>query len=262
MNLINTRFDREGFVVIQDLLTAEQVSALNEEVDKVWAAPRKFGDPVVDINLGMSNERRTTLSQVPHSVRGTPYKLSDLYLQSELIRALALQEALCETLRSLFSGTPLICNTLNLERGSEQPLHVDSWYMTPKKRGKLLAVWFALEDANDEAGPLVVVPKSHKLQLSKNNADSLSCEAKLMAEQHCQRLLLKKGAAVIWHADLLHGGSAIRDTGKTRKSMVVHYFRVEDHLMGLWRLRRLHNLGWYYQRRKQKTDSIAADNNY
>src|SRR5205823_7392747 len=36
--------------------------------------------------------------------------------------------------------------------------------------------------------------------------------------------ILKKGQALIWAANLLHGGSVHRDKGRTRHSQVTHYY--------------------------------------
>ena len=36
--------------------------------------------------------------------------------------------------------------------------------------------------------------------------------------------IAKKGDVLVWHANLLHGGSEVRNADLTRKSLVVHYF--------------------------------------
>ena len=36
--------------------------------------------------------------------------------------------------------------------------------------------------------------------------------------------LIKKGQALIWSANLLHGGSPAKDPNRTRKSQVTHFF--------------------------------------
>jgi hypothetical protein len=45
-------------------------------------------------------------------------------------------------------------------------------------------------------------------------------------EKSYQRKLgiIKKGQAIIWHANLLHGGSPQTDKAKTRNSQVTHYY--------------------------------------
>jgi ectoine hydroxylase-related dioxygenase (phytanoyl-CoA dioxygenase family) len=50
-------------------------------------------------------------------------------------------------------------------------------------------------------------------------------------EQHglkAETLLAQKGDVLIWHSQLLHGGSEIIDKRRTRKSLVTHYFTNED----------------------------------
>ena len=36
--------------------------------------------------------------------------------------------------------------------------------------------------------------------------------------------MMKKGDTLVWSANLLHGGSVVKDTSRTRKSQVTHYF--------------------------------------
>jgi hypothetical protein len=40
--------------------------------------------------------------------------------------------------------------------------------------------------------------------------------------------LAKRGDVLLWHALLVHGGSAIAKPGRTRKSMACHYFARRD----------------------------------
>lgn len=49
---------------------------------------------------------------------------------------------------------------------------------------------------------------------------------KLLEGQNLEKKFFtaKKGDVLIWHANLLHGGSKVVDQARTRKSMVLHYF--------------------------------------
>jgi len=65
------------------------------------------------------------------------------------------------------------------------------------------------------------------LKLRENNYENY--EQKIEAvifKNHLieKKFLPKKGDFLIWHANLLHGGAPITKQGKTRKSMVCHYF--------------------------------------
>jgi hypothetical protein len=62
------------------------------------------------------------------------------------------------------SNTPVLCNSLYLEKGSAQPAHVDSIFMTP--RTPKIATWFALGDAKDDAGQLYYWG-SHRIEQMK-----------------------------------------------------------------------------------------------
>jgi ectoine hydroxylase-related dioxygenase (phytanoyl-CoA dioxygenase family) len=48
----------------------------------------------------------------------------------------------------------------------------------------------------------------------------------IIAEKGLEKRIFeaKRGDVLIWHANLLHGGSPIAREGLTRRSMVCHYF--------------------------------------
>jgi ectoine hydroxylase-related dioxygenase (phytanoyl-CoA dioxygenase family) len=57
-------------------------------------------------------------------------------------------------LRQLLEAEPLVCNSLNFERGSRQEYHIDTWYMPPPVDNRMVAAWFALDDVDATNGPL------------------------------------------------------------------------------------------------------------
>ncbi|MDB5193249.1 MAG: phytanoyl-CoA dioxygenase [Segetibacter sp.] len=63
----------------------------------------------------------------------------------------------------------VLFQTLNFIKGSNQRAHSDSIHMTTYPLGYLIAVWIALEDTNDNNGPLFYYPGSHKLTYLLNN---------------------------------------------------------------------------------------------
>jgi phytanoyl-CoA hydroxylase len=170
------------------------------------------------------------------------FKISDLYLSAERVRELALEAALSKVLRTLLDGRrPVLCNTLTLRKGSNQPLHIDSLYMTPQSPHHLAAAWIAFENVDPEAGPLEYYPGSHKIPLFRfrDGSHHANAEEMLQWNEYILRevanrglkkeiFLASKGDVFIWHSDLLHGGSPIRDPKKTRQSLVCHYFTEAD----------------------------------
>lgn len=133
-------------------------------------------------------------------------------------------------------------HTIHFEQGSEQKAHSDSIHMTTEPEGYLIAAWTALEKTDENNGTLFYYPASHKLPYitcqdydSGNSRWLIGGESYARYEDKIEELIeshnLKPvyfngepGDVFIWHANLLHGGMAIKDTSRTRKSMVAHYF--------------------------------------
>lgn len=107
----------------------------------------------------------------------------------------------------------------------------------------MAGVWVALEDIDSDNGPLVYYPGSHKLPVFTNehigaNPDYLAenPHAHYMQYERAWEEIVdslglqplefhaKKGQALIWSANLLHGGAAQKDLGRTRYSQVTHYY--------------------------------------
>lgn len=97
-----------------------------------------------------------------------------------------------------------------------------------------------LEDIHPDSGPLPYMPSSHRLPYLQAHDVGHHLESNQKPKQHifhpvwmamieAQHLPLKAytpklGEALIWSANLLGGGSEVRDRSRTRWSQVTHYF--------------------------------------
>ena len=153
------------------------------------------------------------------------------------MRQIATFPNIIETLRLLYGRRPLPFQTLNFRMGSEQRVHPDSIHFNSEPFGMMCGVWVALEDIGPDQGPLVYYPGSHRLpEINFEDAgiepsyDNYSAyEAfieKLIEEQAFEPRYgtVRKGQAIIWSANVLHGGSPHRDKRLTRHSQVTHYY--------------------------------------
>jgi len=134
------------------------------------------------------------------------------------------------------------CQSLVFNYGSQQDPHQDTIHLTPYPAGYMCGVWIALEDVRPDSGELVVYPGSHRLPRLT------------MADTHCAKVRdgdwsefgakvvpawqnavetgrfppvtyrPNKGQVLIWHENLMHGGSTRRNPSLTRRSFVIHYF--------------------------------------
>ena len=131
--------------------------------------------------------------------------------------------------------------TLNFEKGSQQKLHSDFYHFAPSDYSSMAGVWVALEDISCDAGPLKIVPGSHKFDYLFPDDLSIPVASKsepykyyhlyeayieeLIESSECQieNVTLGKGDLLIWHSNLIHGGDVVRDKDLTRYSQVTHY---------------------------------------
>ncbi len=161
--------------------------------------------------------------------------------------------ALCQILKhpgllrwlGLLTGRePKALQTIFSHKGSQQGVHSDSIHMTTYPLGYLTAAWIAFEDIHPDCGPLIYYPGSHRLPYIFSSDVGISeadfrndgyrpyhqkYEPRIQQEIATREMEphyfhAKKGDVLIWHANLLHGGSARRKLELSRKALVCHYF--------------------------------------
>ncbi len=254
-----TEFFEEGWLHIPSFLTSAEVQFVNDTIANLWRSkPRSI---TVD---DLETSARCRMSELDDDARQHRVKINDLYLTSPTIRDLLLAPKLVAILAPLLEGQPpVLCNSLNLERSSAQDNHADSLYMTPLKRGGVLAAWFALEPVRADAGPLRLYPRSHRIPPytfsngmhhavnEEMHAWGAYIDRELAARSiEPVHVLAQPGDLVLWHADLLHGADPITNPTATRRSMVAHYFPKSDALRRGYSLR-THAAGWWVDRLPQ-----------
>lgn len=231
-----------GYLVLPGFFTDEGIDRVNHYMDNLWAQEnRDKSDIVIDIFVGTDREKRVSLKNAPQDARFFPFKLNDLYLESDIVRNVILAPRLVTMLRDLLGGAPMVCNTLNFIYGSQQQFHTDSLYMPAPVDLNLAATWIALEDCDDDAGPLQYYPGSHLIppfRFSHGGINAKSDEMEKYSEYmqrgvesrglKAERFCARKGDMFIWHSQLFHGGSPIHNMQKSRKSLVTHYWKSTD----------------------------------
>lgn len=162
--------------------------------------------------------------------------------KSRNILYLALHDKILKTLQMLYNRTPIPFQTINFTHGSNQPLHSDSIHFHTIPERWVAGVWIALEDMDEDNGSLSYVEGSHKLpfydfqymNLNKAEANQQFNDyyeyeefiRHLVTFNNMKTSLLKckRGTAMIWASNLLHGGSEIKDVKRTRYSQATHYY--------------------------------------
>jgi ectoine hydroxylase-related dioxygenase (phytanoyl-CoA dioxygenase family) len=150
-----------------------------------------------------------------------------------------------EVLQSIFGSKPALYTSLFFEKGSEQDIHRDTPYFWTQPGYNYVGFWVALEDATLQNGALTVVPGGHRLpEINRKKIPELYYTLNEVIDpwdprlweayqgelqRQCQEaglkeevLEVKKGDLVIWHPQLPHGGTPVRQRNATRYSFVVH----------------------------------------
>lgn len=225
-------FQDEGYLLQQGAYSPAEVEALNANFDKLWTAP----NDKMTIDVIPTGERRM-LKGAPESVRLAPYKINDVYLESPTLRRLIAK--LGPQVESILGSKGCIINSLHFERGSEQGLHTDLFYLPGRQRGGMTAAWIALEDIDAESGPLVYFPGSHRIEPPFSYWDVGPDERMARSEEAMKYYFnrlgppehntgMKAGDVFFWHEALIHGGDKITNEALTRRSIVVHFWRAND----------------------------------
>jgi Phytanoyl-CoA dioxygenase (PhyH) len=172
---------------------------------------------------------------------GKDSRIQDAWKFSSAVKKLACDRAIIELLENLYGRKPIPFQTLNFPVGTEQSIHTDSVHFSSIPERYMCGVWVALEDIHQDAGPLIYVPGSHKLPIFLNEhvgkfpdvnlpyinyTDYQNLWEELIETYSLKKeyFLPKKGQALIWSANLLHGGRPRIDRSRTRLSQVTHYY--------------------------------------
>ena len=209
-------FDNNGFLVLEQFISPEKADEINTQIDQF------LKDGTMKFKYGN--------------------KLMFAIHHSDLIRETGNNKDFLDFLSVLVDGKAKLFQSINFINGSQQKTHSDSIHMTTYPLGGLLGVWIALEDVDETNGALHYITGSHKLPYYMNgDYDNLGDAVRIgdkgykayeaFLEEKVKELGLKKeifrakkGDALIWHANILHGGEPHTDKSRTRKSLVYHYF--------------------------------------
>ncbi|WP_292034914.1 MULTISPECIES: phytanoyl-CoA dioxygenase family protein [unclassified Brevundimonas] len=230
----------DGYALLKSAVSPIQIDSVEAVIDEQWEC-RAGNVHQVDVLTGSHAGRTFLMQEAPAEVRDEAYKLNNLFLHNSAIRDVAYAPRIRKAVADFLGGEPIICNSLNFARGSQQDAHIDSWYMPAPNAGPMVAVSIALEPVHTDNGPIFFIPGSQRIPPYKFSdgrlniipdeaehcGDYLENEIRKRALQR-KNLTCNSGDAFIWHGQLIHGGSAIQDFSLTRKSLVVHYWRVAD----------------------------------
>jgi len=205
-------FHRDGFLVIDSGFSHKLLDRVVRDIERLY-------DP---------DQRKTQTAGI---------RVQDAWKQSRSAQKIATAPYTLAALQQLFGRKPRPFQTLNFPVATQQACHSDIIHFNSMPSGFMAGVWVALEDIDENNGPLVYYPGSHKMPEYTMQDANLKAgyehypayekfiDAKIR-ESGLQPALgtIRKGQAIIWHANLVHGGSEQKDHSRSRHSQVTHYY--------------------------------------
>jgi hypothetical protein len=204
------------------------------------------GFVIIDPQIDEETIDQAVAQLKPEFEKNQTNRIQDAWQNNEAVKKIATAPRVMEILEILYRRKPIPFQTLNFSTGSQQRTHSDSIHFNSVPERYLAGVWVALEDVHDGNGPLHYYPASHRLPfydlsiLGMKGSTSSSIEdmlanyyvkyedfiEQLVAQKQLDKkiLNLKKGQALIWSANLLHGGEKISIPGSTRYTQVNHFY--------------------------------------
>eukprot|EP01126_Amoeba_proteus_P044211 TRINITY_DN48_c0_g1_i1.p1 TRINITY_DN48_c0_g1~~TRINITY_DN48_c0_g1_i1.p1 ORF type:complete len:326 (-),score=66.13 TRINITY_DN48_c0_g1_i1:280-1257(-) len=190
------KYQTEGFCVLEDMLSAEELVTLQKETARILDSSM-LGD---NDFYGRNTKRSYNLL--------TKTRAYDNFL---------LQPRLQEILKALFAPNPLLSGIQLIEilpGEKEQKLHYDQQFINigAATRGddSLVNVLLAIDDFEENNGATLIIPGSHKWERERLPTPT----------DIPQKLLMKAGSTCFFSGNLWHGGGA-NVTSKSRRCSVV-----------------------------------------
>ena len=214
---IARKYHDDGFVVIPGLLPESLIDDVKKDVQE-----RAF-NPAFPLKTPRDKTR-----------------VQDFWKVSTPSKDLACFGPLLDILEMLYDRKPIPFQTLNFSVGSQQRAHSDTIHFSSLPAKYMCGVWVALEDINEENGPVFYYPGSQRLpeydfshirtsakKTSYDNYKEYEDFIGKIVEVHSlqkKTFTAKKGDLLIWSSNIIHGGSPVLKEGATRWSQVTHYF--------------------------------------
>ena len=212
-----SEYYENGFIVLSNIFTNELIDQIKSEMN----------DKGFNENFPIQTFRNNI-------------RIQDLWQYSDSVKELACHPKIMDTLKMLYEREPVPFQTLNFKVGTQQKAHSDTLHFSSLPARYMCGVWVALEDITEDNGPLFYYPGSHRnpeynFSDFKNTTEDTSYENYPEYETFMENLmekssykkkkfLAKKGDALIWSSNIIHGGSPVEDPQSTRYSQVTHYY--------------------------------------
>jgi phytanoyl-CoA hydroxylase len=142
-------------------------------------------------------------------------------------------KSLTQAFRILLQENPKLVQSMYFEGNSATWEHQDSYYLDSEHIGAMAAAWIAVEDIAPQAGRFFICPRSHKIDLERQNyATNIVDNHEVYIQSVVRKIqelgleirapFLAKGDVLFWNAWTIHGSLDSQDPLHARSSITCH----------------------------------------
>ena len=228
LNKYRSDFNRNGFVMVPEALTLNQLEVMRDQLDSWIDESRQHKE-----NFGSTMDGRPRFDLEPKSHSSTNPALrrisSPIEISNEYLEITRDNRAL-DIVAHIFGPNIKLVNTkVNLKlpgSGTSVKYHQD-FPFEPHSNDDLVTTLYFLDDVTLKNGPLEVVPGTHKevihsLWHKGVFTGSVSLEVEKNAQKNSIKCVGKAGTACLMHTRVLHG-SLPNNTEKPRRLFIACY---------------------------------------
>jgi phytanoyl-CoA hydroxylase len=225
---LRTGFERDGYVVVENALTAVEVDALRREATEICRGNRGAFPGILAGEPGESESEvlsRYLCIHFPHKISGL---MTDMLHHAGVVDALtAVIGPNVKSMQSMLfikaSGKP------------GQAWHQDEQYVATRDRS-LTGAWIALDDATVANGCLWAIPGSHRAGViypqRPQDDPRFDCSEEAYrfpyTDDDAVSLEVSAGSLLLFNGYLLHRSLPNRAVGAFRRVLVNHYMSAES----------------------------------
>ena len=210
-------YQENGYLVLESVLSEEECERFVKHMEDLHTGHKHLEGFFQQDKYGFRTFNQHLYDQ----------KVMDLLIDSRLHRPLA----------ACFGGEPEGIQTMHFYEGSEHPLHQDQYYLPD-----CMSAWIAMVRVDENNGPLIVQPGSHRGKLITKNDVPMTLQPGETYElqQHNRyfpavkqvfrengndavQVLVNPGDVVLFDGKLIHGGAKVLKSGTRRHALACHY---------------------------------------
>lgn len=237
-------FDENGYVVFKGIFSREEAHMImglwDEEVKP--SSNFMYRQATAMAEKHVFDENGWVMNPILNLQSVDPRKFPKF--RKYAVEKILTKPELKKILEVFVGDTPKIVQSMYFEGNAATWEHQDSYYLDSEDVGKMVGVWIALEDISPTAGRFFICPKSHRLDLGRqdiynniaDNHDVYIAEVVAKIKElglEIRAPKLDQGDVLLWGAWTIHGSLDSSDPLKSRRSITCHVIAAKDKFLQL-----------------------------